>query len=36
MGIVLGPNQMISALDPAYGTAVTAIAGFGPPGVQVQ
>src|SRR5690348_3929193 len=36
MGIVLGPDQMISALDPAMGTAVTAIHGFGPPGVQVE
>jgi cell wall-associated NlpC family hydrolase len=36
IGIVLAPNQMISALDPAYGTAVTAIAGFGPSGVQVE
>jgi len=35
IGIVLGPNQMISALDPQYGTAVTPIAGFGPTGVQV-
>jgi len=35
IGIVLGPNQMVSALDPQYGTAVTPIAGFGPTGVQV-
>jgi len=35
MGIVLAANQMISALNPAMGTAVTAIAGFGPPGIQV-
>jgi len=35
IGIVLGPNQMISALDPQYGTAVTPISGFGPTGVQV-
>jgi cell wall-associated NlpC family hydrolase len=36
IGIVLGTNQMISALDPALGTAVTPITGYGPPGVQVQ
>lgn len=33
MGFVLGPNQMISALDPADGTKVTPIQGFGPPGI---
>lgn len=35
IGIVLGPDQMISALDPAQGTAVTPIQGYGPPGVSV-
>lgn len=35
MGIVLGPDQMISALNPAQGTAVTAIHGAGPPGITV-
>lgn len=35
MGIVLGPDQMISALNPAQGTAVTQITGAGPPGVRV-
>lgn len=33
MGIVLGPDQMVSALDPADGTKVTPIQGFGPPGI---
>lgn len=33
IGIVLGPNKMISALDPAMGTAVTPIAGYGPAGI---
>jgi hypothetical protein len=36
IGIVLGPDQMVSALDPAQGTAVTPIHGYGPPGVQVE
>lgn len=33
IGIVLGPNQMVSALDSAQGTTVTPIQGFGPPGI---
>jgi cell wall-associated NlpC family hydrolase len=36
IGIVTGPNRMISALDPAYGTAETAIQGFGPPGAPLS
>jgi hypothetical protein len=36
IGIVLGPNKMISALNPKYGTAVTPIHGYGPPGVPVM
>lgn len=36
IGIVLGPNKMISALDPQYGTAVTPIHGFGPIGEPVS
>jgi len=32
IGFALGPRTMISALDPAAGTAVTPIAGEGPPG----
>lgn len=41
IGIVLGPNQMVSALDPIIrgdaesGTAVTSIEGFGPQGVPM-
>jgi cell wall-associated NlpC family hydrolase len=35
IGIVTGPDQMISALDPQYGTAVTPIKGFGPPGAPI-
>jgi len=30
MGIYLGPNKMLSALSPHYGTAETPIKGFGP------
>jgi cell wall-associated NlpC family hydrolase len=33
MGIVTGPNQMISALNPSKGTQKTAIKGFGIPGI---
>ena len=33
IGIVLGPNKMISALDAQLGTAVTPIAGYGPAGI---
>jgi cell wall-associated NlpC family hydrolase len=36
IGIVLGPDEMVSALDPAQGTAKTPIHGYGPPGVQVE
>jgi len=36
IGIVLGTDQMVSALDPAQGTAKTPIHGYGPPGVQVE
>jgi cell wall-associated NlpC family hydrolase len=36
IGIVTGPDQMISALDPQYGTAVTPIRGFGPPGAPIS
>jgi NlpC/P60 family len=32
VGIYLGNGQMVSALDPKYGTAVTAVKGNGPPG----
>jgi cell wall-associated NlpC family hydrolase len=32
IGIVTGSNEMVSALDPAYGTSVTPIAGYGPKG----
>jgi cell wall-associated NlpC family hydrolase len=35
MGVVLGPDQMVSALDSASGTLVTPIAGYGPPGAPV-
>jgi cell wall-associated NlpC family hydrolase len=33
IGIVTGKNQMVSALNPSAGTAVTPITGYGPPGV---
>lgn len=33
IGIVLGPNQMVSALDSSQGTLVTPIQGYGPPGI---
>jgi peptidoglycan DL-endopeptidase CwlO len=35
MGIVLGPGQMISALDQSQGTVVTPIQGYGPPGAPI-
>lgn len=35
MGIVLGHNQMISALDTAQGTLVSPIQGYGPPGAPI-
>jgi hypothetical protein len=35
MGFVLGPDQMVSALDPALGTTVTPIRGYGPPGAPI-
>jgi cell wall-associated NlpC family hydrolase len=35
IGIVLGPNQMVSALDSADGTLVTPIQGYGPPGAPI-
>lgn len=35
MGIVLGPNQMVSALDTASGTLVSPITGYGPPGAPI-
>lgn len=35
IGIVLGPNQMVSALDSASGTLVTPITGYGPPGAPI-
>src|SRR5262245_40083483 len=35
MGIVLGPDQMISALDQASGTLVSPIRGYGPPGAPI-
>lgn len=35
MGIVTGPNQMISALNSRLGTKVTPISGYGPLGVAV-
>lgn len=35
IGIALGANQMISALDPAQGTAVTPIDGTGPAGAPL-
>lgn len=33
MGIVLGPGQMVSALDTAQGTLISPIQGYGPPGI---
>lgn len=35
IGIVLGPNRMVSALDTAQGTCVTPISGYGPTGVPM-
>ena len=35
MGFVTGPNQMLSALDPQYGTSVTPIQGYGPAGAPI-
>src|SRR5216684_1576489 len=35
IGIVLGPDQMISALDDASGTLVSPITGYGPPGAPI-
>lgn len=35
IGIVLGPDQMVSALDSSQGTVVTPITGYGPPGAPV-
>ena len=35
IGIVLGPNQMVSALDSTDGTLVTPIIGYGPPGAPI-
>ena len=35
MGIVLGPGQMVSALNQAQGTVVTPIRGYGPPGAPI-
>jgi cell wall-associated NlpC family hydrolase len=32
IGVAVGSGKMISALDPAYGTAVTPIQGYGPAG----
>ena len=32
VGVYIGSGKMISALDPQYGTAVTPVAGNGPPG----
>lgn len=34
IGICLGPDKMISALNPNYGTAVTPINGYGPGGLS--
>jgi NlpC/P60 family len=36
IGFVTGPDEMISALDPKYGTAVTPIKGFGPVGAPIS
>lgn len=35
IGIVLGPDLMISALDPADGTKITPIEGYGPAGAPI-
>ena len=35
IGIVLGPDQMVSALDSSQGTIVTPIKGYGPPGAPI-
>lgn len=35
IGIVLGVNQMVSALDSSQGTLVTPITGYGPPGAPI-
>lgn len=35
IGIVTGKNEMISALDPQYGTVVTPIRGYGPAGAPL-
>ena len=35
MGIVLGTDQMVSALDSSQGTLVTPINGYGPPGAPI-
>lgn len=35
MGIVLGPNQMVSALNSSQGTLITPIQGYGPPGAPL-
>ena len=35
IGIVLGPDQMVSALDSTDGTKVTPINGYGPPGAPI-
>lgn len=35
IGIVLGPDQMVSALDSSQGTLVTPITGYGPPGAPI-
>lgn len=35
IGIVLGPDQMVSALDSSQGTLVTPIKGYGPPGAPI-
>lgn len=35
IGIVLGPDRMVSALDSASGTLVSPITGYGPPGAPI-
>src|SRR6266568_5088076 len=35
IGIVTGPDEMVSALDPGDGTKRTPIAGYGPPGAPL-
>jgi hypothetical protein len=35
IGIAIDSTRMISALDPQYGTAVTPIVGYGPPGAPL-